>query len=108
MESQMNSSEKRPLTPEDPIDAETLQQFRSLQEARDQIAGNLLSMEQEKIQLLAAAKKVDDQRNRLFQNCLVERGIAPDTDVEVDARTGKIKFTTTGNPVAVPKPAVAS
>jgi hypothetical protein len=106
MESQMN--EKRPLTSADPIDAETLQQFRSLQEARDRIAGNLLSMEQEKIQLLAAAKKVDDQRNRLFQNCLVERGLSPDTDVEIDAKTGKIKFSTTGNPEAAPPPAVAS
>lgn len=108
MESQMSQSEKRPLTVDDPVDAEILQQFRSLREARDRIADSLLSMEQEKIQLLAAAKKIDDQRNRLFEGCLVDRGMAPDTGVEIDARTGKLNLSATGNPVATPKPAVAS
>jgi hypothetical protein len=82
--------EKRSLTPEDPVDAETLEHFRKLQEARQRFAESLLSLEQEKIQLLAAVKKLDDQRNRLFEGCLVERGMTPDTEVEIDARTGRI------------------
>jgi hypothetical protein len=100
----MSQTEKRVLTSDDPVDAETLEHFRKLQEARQRFADSLLSLEQEKIQLLAAVKKLDDQRNRLFESCLVERGLAPDTQVEIDARTGKI----TG-PAKEPasKPAVA-
>lgn len=84
------SQTPRPLTVDDPVDSETLEQFRGLQEARQRFADTLLSLEQEKIRLLAGVKKLDDQRNRLFENCLVERGLAPDTEVEIDARTGKI------------------
>lgn len=99
----MNQAEKRPLTIEDPVDSETLEQLRRVQEARQRFADNLLSLEQDKIQLLAAVKKLDDQRNRLFEGCLVERGLAPTAQVEVDARTGKI----TRSMEDSPPPAVA-
>ncbi len=85
-----NQDEKQALTPNDPVDTETLEQFRRLQEARQRFADNLLSLEQEKIQLLAAVKKIDDQRNRLFETCSIERGIPPQTRIEIDARSGKI------------------
>jgi hypothetical protein len=99
------ATEKRPLTPDDPVDAQTLEQFRRLQEARQRCADSLLSLEQEKIQILAAAKKLDDQRTRLFEGCLVERGLAPDTAVEIDAKTGRI-LVSKAEPEA-PQPAVA-
>lgn len=84
--------EKRPLTPEDPVDTETLEQLRRLQDTRQRLAESLLTLEQEKIQLLAAAKKVDDQRNRLFETLLVDRGLSPGTEIEIDAKTGRIKL----------------
>lgn len=102
----MSQAEKRPLTLEDPVDPETLEQFRRLQEARQRCADNLLSLEQERIQILAAAKKIEDQKTRLFEGCLVDRGLAPTTSVEIDAKTGRIKLTEDGNPEPV-KPAVA-
>jgi hypothetical protein len=101
------SQEKRPLTIEDPVDAETLEQFRELQEHRQRFADSLLSLEQEKIQLLAGVKKIDDHRNRLFEGCLVERGLPPNTKVEIDARTGKIKRTGEEATEPAPPPAVA-
>lgn len=101
----MSQAEKRPLTVEDPVDTETLQQFRELQENRQRFADTLLSLEQDKIQLLAAVKKLDDQRNRLFESCLVDRGLAPNTKVEIDARTGKIIREPSTEPA--PPPAVA-
>lgn len=91
MESQMEP-EKRPLTPNDPVDSETLEQFRQLQEARQALADDLLAIEQRKIQLLASAKKIDEQRNRLFERCLVDRGMPPDTTVTIDSRTGVIEL----------------
>lgn len=101
------TAEKRPLTADDPVEPETLDQFRRLQEARSKFANNLLSLEQEKIQLLAAVKKIDDQSSRLFEACLVERGLAPDTGVEIDPRTGKITRLADGNPQPVAKPVKA-
>ncbi len=101
------SQEKRPLTIEDPVDAETLEQFRQLQETRQRFADSLLSLEQEKIQLLAAVKKVDDQRNRLFESCLVDRGLPPNAKIEIDGRSGKIKRTSEESPEPAPAPVVA-
>lgn len=86
------ATEKKPLTAADPVDTKTLEELRTLQEARQRFADNLLTLEQEKIKLLAGAKKVDDQITRVFQGCLVERGLPPETEMEIDARTGKIKL----------------
>jgi len=82
--------EKRVLKPNDPVDTETLEQFRRLQEARSRFADSLLSLEQERIQILAAVKKVDDQSARLFEQCLIERGLPPNAKVSIDPRTGAI------------------
>jgi len=81
---------KKNLTTEDPVEPSTLEELRSLQEARAGIADNLLSLEQERIQLLAAARKVDDQRTRLFEKCLIDRGLSSNTIAEIDAKTGKL------------------
>jgi hypothetical protein len=86
----MNPEDKKQLSLEDPVDPETLDQLRNLQDARAGLADNLLSLEQERIQLLAAARKVDDQRGRLFEKCLIDRGVSSTAIAEIDAKTGKI------------------
>jgi len=78
------------LTPEDPVEREILEQLRELHESRQHIADNLLDLEQSKIQLLASAKRLDDQRSRIFQAILVDRGLPPSLPAEIDARTGKL------------------
>jgi len=99
MESQMSTEpDKRCLTLDDPVDAETLEQFQQLQDARQRFAENLLLLEQEKIQILHAVKKIDDQRNRLFEASLVARGLTPGTNVEIDARTRKMSLAGTDAP----------
>ena len=85
--------EKRALTPDDPVDTETLEQFHRLTETRAKIADDLLSLEQDKIQLLLAAKKIDEQRTRLFEACLIDRGLPLDAAIEIDRKTGKITLT---------------
>jgi hypothetical protein len=101
MESQMSQDpEKRDLKPNDPVDTETLEQFRRLQEARSRFADSLLSLEQEKIQILAAVKKVDDQSARLFEHCLIERGLPPTAKVSIDPRTGAIDVVKDDSPKA--------
>lgn len=80
----------RRLTSEDPVERAVLDQLRELQDSRLQIAENLLEMEQAKIQLLASAKRLDDQRSRIFQAILVDRGLPPTLPAEIDARSGKL------------------
>lgn len=80
------------LTMNDPVSKETLLEFAQLQEARLQLADRFLQLEQDKIQLLASAKKVDDQQRRLFEAVLVERGYPPLTRVTIDARTGHLEI----------------
>jgi hypothetical protein len=98
-----NDGEKRRLTPNDPIPPEQIKQFTELAEARATIANNLLQLEQDKIYLLASAKQIDEQHRRLFQAVLTERGMAPDTQVEVDGETGKLTVKTPDEPGETPK-----
>lgn len=97
-------SEKR-LTANDPVSQETLQAFGQLEDAKIRVAMELLTIEQRKIQLLAATKKLDEQHSRLFEAILVERGLPPDTRIDIDVRTGGIKVHNPQNaapPVADP------
>jgi len=79
------------LTLDDPVAPEVLQQLGQLQAARSELCDRNIMLDNEKIQLLAAVKRVDDQKTRLFEAILVERGLAPRTEVEIDRRTGKLK-----------------
>ena len=87
-----NGEGTRKLSLEDPVAPEVLQQLGQLQVARVELADRNVMLDNEKIQLLAAIKRVDDQKTRLFEAILVERGLAPRTEVEIDRRTGKLKL----------------
>jgi len=86
----MSTEEPKRLTLEDPVDPETLNELRSLQEARAGVADNLLSLRLEEIHLLAAARKIDDQHGRLFERCLIDRGVSAGSMAEIDAKSGKV------------------
>jgi len=88
----MTDTTSKKLTADDPIDLETLGQFNKLEAARYEIGSQLLTLEQEKVRLLSAAHRVDEQRQRTFERVLVERGLAPTTQVEVDSTTGQLKL----------------
>jgi len=80
------------LTPNDPVPKETLLELEQLAHARAQIADRFLALEQGKIPLLAAAKRVEEQKARAFDEVLTLRGIAPGTPVEIDTSTGALKL----------------
>ncbi len=81
----------RKLTLDDPVDAETLAQFNKLETARYEIGSQLLDLEQDRVRLLAAAHRVDEQRQRTFERILLERGLPPNTQVVVDSQTGRLQ-----------------
>jgi hypothetical protein len=107
------TNEKRSLTPEDPVDAETLAQFARLQETKQHLALVLTQLELDKIEILRSVSRIDEQNRRLFETCLVDRGIPPTNDIEIDSKTGRLVRKRSLEEVAeqaqpVPPPEVAS
>ncbi len=84
-------SESRKLTIQDPVDPETLSKFNSFASAEAEIAARLLENEKDKLQILRAAHHVDAERRKLFETLLISRGLAPNTEVWIDAKTGVIQ-----------------
>lgn len=88
MSDDTNGQEK--VNPDSPVPKEELDELQSLQESRLDLADRLLKLEMERIRILAAAKRVNDQHQLKFEALLAERGLDPSTPVEINASTGKI------------------
>jgi hypothetical protein len=85
-----NEVDPKKLTINDPIAPDTLKRLGALQQARLQIAEQLLDMELEKIKLVVGSRQLDDEKQRVFEKELTDRGLPPNAPVEVDAKTGMI------------------
>ena len=88
----MSEESTKKLTPNDPVDAATRKKLEELGAARYDVADKLLEMEQEKVKILVAANRLDEERNRIFEKILMERGLAPTTPIEIEAQTGNIRL----------------
>ena len=86
----MNDQIKK-LTPADPLDEETKQKLDELTEMSYDIAIKLYESEQAKVRLLVAGRQVDVEKQKLFEKILMDRGLPPNTPVEIDGQTGMIK-----------------
>ena len=82
---------KKALTPNDPVSPDALKKFEELDAARYELGARLLELEQERVRVLSAAHQVDQQKQRLFEMVLVERGLQPTTQVSINDKTGEIK-----------------
>lgn len=87
-----DGQEPEQLTLDDPIAPEALQQLANLHNARLDFCDRNTSLDQEKITILAAIKRLDDQKNKLFEALLVERGLTPGTEVTINGQTGKLQL----------------
>lgn len=88
--SMSESETPKRLTINDPVDPAVLTQLEGLDRARLELSGQLLDLEQQIVGILAAAHRIDQQRQRVFDNILIERGIDTKTLVQVDSKTGGI------------------
>jgi len=88
------STEKPPtrLTPNDPVSPDVLKKMAQITAARSQLGDQLLDLEHEKIKILVSARQLDEEKQKLFAKELSDRGLGPNTPVEVDAKTGVITF----------------
>jgi hypothetical protein len=71
---------------------EQLNRLRLLQESRLDVSDRFMTLEQEKVKLLAAARRIDEEKQRVFQGILLERGLDPHVMVEIEASSGKLKL----------------
>lgn len=97
-----SESDAKGLTVRDPVSKEVLLKFEELDSARYEVASQLLTIEQERVRLLAAAHQIDLQRQRLFEATLTDRGLEPSTRVQIDSKTGAITLL---GPTAAAQPA---
>lgn len=80
-----------PLTLNDPVAKEVLIELGQLVLNKEQLALELLSLEQQKVRILSAAHQVDQRESKLFEQILVERGLPPNSAAEIDPKTGILK-----------------
>jgi len=76
------------LSLDTPVPPEVLERLRDMELTRSRIGHQLIDLENERISLIAGARRIDDERNKLFHVLLVERGLAPNTPVSIDPETG--------------------
>jgi hypothetical protein len=108
MEMKMANENPQPaqkrLTLDDPVGKEALDKLAELEQAEVNAAMQLLALEQEKVKLLAVGRRVDDERHKVFEKLLMERGLAPNAPATIDATTGKISLVKVPGPQAQPAP----
>jgi hypothetical protein len=104
-----NEAPQKKLTLEDPVGKEALDKLAELEAAEINAAMQVLALRQEEVKLLAASARVDQDRQKLFQKLLIERGLAPNTPASIDPGTGKITvLRQPGPPQPQPQPAQAA
>lgn len=78
------------LTAETPVAPEVLAQLGKLQDGYQGMASHLTEMELAKIRLMVRIRAVMEERDRIIERELVARGLAPNTQVQIDDTTGAI------------------
>ena len=78
------------LTAETPVAPEVLARLSKLQDGYQGMASHLAEMELAKIRLLVRIRTMVEERDRIIEQELVARGLAPNTQVQIDDTTGAI------------------
>lgn len=79
------------LTVEDPVDQRYIDKLEELRTSWLALADRNARLELEKVQNLAALKRIGMEETRIFEAILIERGLPPDTPIEVDGATKRVK-----------------
>ncbi len=86
-----NQPQKR-LTMDDLVGKEALDKLSELENAEVNAALSLMALENEKVKLLAVSRRVEDERRRLFEKLLIERGLSPNVPATIDSTTGRMSL----------------
>lgn len=89
-EAQAPQAPQKRLTLDDPVGKEALDKLAELETTEINTALQLMAIKQEEVKLLAVGRRVEDERHRIFEKLLIDRGLAPNTPATIDSTTGKI------------------
>lgn len=84
------------LTVEDPVTPEQIEQLEQLQTAWTGLAEENARLDQRKIQILAALKRLGDEQSRLFEVIQIERGLSPRAKISIDPKSFLIEVLEAG------------
>jgi len=84
-----NQTSKR-LTLQDPVGKDVLDKLAELEMSDAQSALNLMDLVQEKVHLVAVGRRIREEKNKIFQKILMERGLPPVASVTIDKDTGRL------------------
>lgn len=85
----------------EPVSKEDLARFQQLDLSKKALAERLLSLEEEKIRIMAATKRISDEWTGLFSRIASERGLDPNSAFDINPKTGAIDL---GSPPAEEQP----
>ena len=89
-------TETKKLTIDDPLSPQALEKLQQLTNARYQVGDQLLDLKAEEVRLVVMARQIDQEKQKLFEKELLDRGLNPSVPVEVNATTGKITLAQPG------------
>jgi|SRR5688572_33386738 len=92
----------------EPASAEDLARLRELSIARDNVAHKLLSLELEKIPILAAGRRIDEEHDALIRRIMADRGIPPTSSISISPQSGEVVVTRGPEGEAQPEPPAAA
>jgi len=75
----------------EPVSEDTLKVLGDIQIGLQSVAAEFVAIEERKIHLLLVNKKLKDRSRKVFASLCVERGLSPDTVVEIDEHTKQLR-----------------
>lgn len=88
----MSETETKRMTIEDPIEPEILAKFSELENTRMRLGAQMIDIKSEEVRIMVAARRIDEEKQRLFEKVLVDRGLHPTTPIEINAETGRLSL----------------
>jgi hypothetical protein len=92
----------------EPVSPEDLERLNQLQIAKRGIADRLLALEEEKVRILAASKRVSDEWDGVFARLAQERGLDPSSHLDINPKNGALQVIGQQPPAPVPAPQPAA
>ena len=77
-------------TLDDPISPEVMGELDSLIASRVVACEQVVELEQRKVRLLVAIQKLDQQKSKVFERELMDRGQSPTASVYIDEKTHRL------------------
>lgn len=80
-------------TSQDPVEKEVLDKLQELTNSRNRLANQYVDLAHEQIRIQVAIREIDKEMSRLFEKELVDRGLDPNTGINIDPQTGMMALT---------------